>query len=556
MLGGRLCLRCGLLGLCRSLCLGVISGLGSLLGLRCGLSLRHRWLRCRCRGLGLNSRGLSGLRLLNDGLGLRDVDLGVQVVVEVHVLIGRADPAKIGCHGVLHQLIPCCVVVPVQACPAEHRVAHLVAVEVREREARALAGELVVGGHGVAETARLAYHGQGAVAHGDHLREAARLEERRHEEHVGAGIHAMREGVVECDARSAGARILIGEVAHRLLVIAGAEHGHLHAAGKDAVERVRDEVHALLAGEARDHDHERPVVAHLEAELFLESGLAGLLARHICRGVVGMNHRVGRRVPGVGIDAVQNAGKHVRATAQDPVETLAVLRRLDLPGVARAHRGDGIGVIERALHVVDRALVAAKLARSVGDVRHAEDVVQDGIGVLALECDVMDREHGLHALIQREPLVELAEEHRCEGGVPVVAMEHVALEALGQVLQALGHGLREEGEALAVIEEAIGVVALEVALVIDEEVRDAVDDQALQAAVLVPPTKAHVEVGDVLHAVGVLGGDGAVFGHHDDHVGACGYERAGQRSRDIAQATGLDERGRLRRGEHHLHLFI
>ena len=168
----------------------------------------------------------------------------------------------------------------------------------------------------------------------------------------------------------------------------------------------------------------------------------------------------------------------------------------------------------------------------------------------------MDREYGLHALVQREPLVELAEEHRCEGGVPVVAMEHVALEALGQVLQALGHGLREEGEALAVIEEAIGVVALEVALVIDEEVGNAVNDQALQAAVLVPPAKAHVEVGDVLHTVGVLGGDGAVFGHHDDHVGAGGYERAGQRSRDIAQATGLDERGRLRRGEHHLHLFI
>ena len=52
---------------------------------------------------------------------------------------------------------------------AAHGVGHLVGVEVGKREARALAGEAVIGLHAVAQTAGLAHDGQRAVAHGDHL---------------------------------------------------------------------------------------------------------------------------------------------------------------------------------------------------------------------------------------------------------------------------------------------------------------------------------------------------------------------------------------------------
>ena len=111
----------------------------------------------------------------------------------------------------------------------------------------------------------LANDGQRSVAHGDHLGQAARLEQRRHEEQVGAGVHALGQRRIELDARGHGSGVLALEIAQGVLVvsIAGAEHGHLDTAGQYAVERVRDQVHALLTGKARDHDHERAVIAYL-----------------------------------------------------------------------------------------------------------------------------------------------------------------------------------------------------------------------------------------------------------------------------------------------------
>ena len=54
-------------------------------------------------------------------------------------------------------------------------VRQLVGVEVCKREAGALAGELIIRLHTVAQAAGLAHDRQCAIAHGDHLRQAARL---------------------------------------------------------------------------------------------------------------------------------------------------------------------------------------------------------------------------------------------------------------------------------------------------------------------------------------------------------------------------------------------
>ena len=200
--------------------------------------------------------------------------------VKVQILVGRARPAKVLAHSLRDQLVPGLAVVPEQTCRAEHRVAHLVAVKVAKREARTLAGKLVVRDHGVLQATGLAHDGQGAVAHGDDLRQAAGLKLGRHQEHVGSGIHALRERRVELDARGHGAGVFVLEVAQAVLVVAvaGAQHRHLHAAGQNAVERVHDQVHALLARQARDHHHKRAVVANLEPQLFLQLGLAHGLA--------------------------------------------------------------------------------------------------------------------------------------------------------------------------------------------------------------------------------------------------------------------------------------
>ena len=456
--------------------------------------------------------------------------------VQVQILVGRARPAKVLAHGLRDQLVPGVAVIPEQTRRAEHRVAHLVAVKVGKREARALTSELVVRNNGVLQATGLAHDGQGAVAHGDDLRQAAGLKLRRHQEHIGGSVHALRQRRVKLDARGHGAGVLVLEVAQAVLVVAvaGAQHRHLHAAGQNAVERVHDQVHALLARQARDHHHERAVVANLEPQLFLQLGLAHGLAGAVFNRVVGGNALVGRRVKACHINAIKDALQRVRTLAQHAIQALAKLGRLDLVGIGGAHRGDGVGIAQGAQHVVDAAGVATQLRGGRWNVRHAQDILHHGVAKLALERHVVDREHGLDAVIQRQALVKLAQKHGRKCRLPVIAVQDVALKALGQVLQTLGDGLGEERKALAVVKEAVRIVARKVALVVDEHIGDAVVLELLQPTVLVAPAQAHVKVGEVLHLRLVLVLDGGVLGHHHDDFGAGAHKRRGQRARHVA----------------------
>ena len=477
--------------------------------------------------------------------------------VQVQILIGRTRPAKVLAHGLRDQLIPGLAVIPEQTRRAEYRIAHLVAVKVAKREARALAGKLVVRDHGVLQAAGLAHNGQGAVAHGDDLRQAAGLKLRGHQEHVGSSIHALRQRRIELDACGHGAGVLILEVAQAVLVVAvaGAQHRHLHAAGQDAVERVHDQVHALLARQTRDHDHKRTVVANLEPQLFLQLGLAHSLARTVLDGVVGSNALVGRRVKARDVDAIQNALQRIGTLAKNAVQALTKFGRLDLVGIGRAYRSDGVGIAQGAQHVVDAAGVATQLRGGRRNMRHTQDILHHGVAKLTLERHVVDREHGLDAVIQRQTLVELSQKHGSQRRLPVVAVQDVAHKAGRQVLQALGDGLGEERKALAVVKEAVRIVARKVALVVHEHIGDAVALELLQPAVLVAPAQAHVKVGKVLHPRLVLVLDGGVLGHHQDDLGAGAHECRRQRARHVAQTTGFHKRCALGRGKHDLHLF-
>ena len=477
--------------------------------------------------------------------------------VQVQILVGRARPAKVLAHGLRDQLVPGIAVVPEQACRTEHGVAHLVAVIVGKREACALAGKLVVRLHGVLQATGLAHDGQGAVAHGNDLRQAAGLKLRRHQEHVGGSIHALRQRRIELDACGHGAGVLVLEVAQAVLVVAvaGAQHRHLHASGQNAVERVHDQIQALLARQARDHHHKRAVVANFEPQLFLQLGLAHGLPGTVLDRVVGGDALVGRRVKARDVDAIQNALQRVGTLAQNAVQALAKFGRLDLVGIGGAHRGDGVGIAQGAQHVVDAAGVATQLRGGRRNMRHAQDVLHHGVAKLALERHVVDREHGLDAVVQRKALVELAQEHGRQCRLPVIAVQNVALKAGRQVLQALGDGLGEKRKALAVIKEAVRIVARKVALVVDEHIGDAVVLELLETAVLVAPAQAHVKVGEVLHLRLVFVLDGGVLGHHHDDFGAGAHKRRRQRARHVAQATGLHKRCALGRGKHDLHLF-
>ena len=411
--------------------------------------------------------------------------------------------------------------------------------------------------HGVLQATGLAHNGQGAVAHGDDLRQATGLKLRRHQEHIGGGVHALRKRRVKLDTRRHGAGVFVLEVAQAVLVVAvaGTQHGHLNATGQDAVERVHDQVHALLSRQARDHHHKRAVVANLEPQLLLQFGLAYGLPRAVINRVVGGNALVGRRIKTHNVNAVEDTLQSVRTLAQHAVQALAKLGRLDLARIGGAHRGDGIGIVQRAQHIVNAAGVTAQLRGGCRNMRHTQYVFHHGVAKLALERHIVDREHGLDAVVQRQALVELSQEHGRQRRLPVVAVQDVALKAFGQVLQALGDGLGEKREALAVVKEAVGIVARKVVLVVHEHIGDAVVLELLQPAVLVAPAQAHVKVGKVLHLRLVLVLDGGVLGHHHNDFGASAHECRRQRARHVTQATGLNKRRALGRGKHDLHLF-
>ena len=411
--------------------------------------------------------------------------------------------------------------------------------------------------HGVLQATGLAHNGQGAVAHGDNLRQATGLKLRGHQEHIGGGVHALRKRRVKLDTRRHGAGVFVLEVAQAVLVVAvaGTQHGHLNATGQDAVERVHDQVHALLSRQARDHHHKRAVVANLEPQLLLQLCLAYGLPRAVINRVVGGNALVGRRIKTHNVNAVEDTLQSVRTLAQHAVQALAKLGRLDLARIGGAHRGDGIGIVQRAQHIVNAAGVTAQLRGGCRNMRHTQYVFHHGVAKLALERHIVDREHGLDAVVQRQALVELSQEHGRQRRLPVVAVQDVALKAFGQVLQALGDGLGEKREALAVVKEAVGIVARKVVLVVHEHIGDAVVLELLQPAVLVAPAQAHVKVGKVLHLRLVLVLDGGVLGHHHNDFGASAHERRRQRARHVTQATGLNKRCALGRGKHDLHLF-
>ena len=411
--------------------------------------------------------------------------------------------------------------------------------------------------HGVLQATGLAHNGQGAVAHGDDLRQATGLKLRGHQEHIGGGVHALRKRRVKLDTRRHGAGVFALEVAQAVLVVAvaGTQHGHLNATGQDAVERVHDQVHALLSRQARDHHHKRAVVANLEPQLLLQFGLAYGLPRTVINRVVGGNALVGRRIKTHNVNAVEDTLQSVRTLAQHAVQALAKLGRLDLARIGGAHRGDGIGIVQRAQHIVNAAGVTAQLRGGCRNMRHTQYVFHHGVAKLALERHIVDREHGLDAVVQRQALVELSQEHGRQRRLPVVAVQDVALKAFGQVLQALGDGLGEKREALAVVKEAVGIVARKVVLVVHEHIGDAVVLELLQPAVLVAPAQAHVKVGKVLHLRLVLVLDGGVLGHHHNDFGASAHECRRQRARHVTQAAGLNKRRALGRGKHDLHLF-
>ena len=177
----------------------------------------------------------------------------------------------------------------------------------------------------------------------------------------------------------------------------------------------------------------------------------------------------------------------------------------------------------------------------------AEEVLQGLAAVAALVLDVVDGEHALGVIELGDAVALLQQVDGHQGGLPVVAVEHVGVPV--QVAHALHHGPGEVGEPLPVVIVAVDVGALEVVLVVHEPVGDPVPLELKQAAVGGAPGQGHVEALQIGHLAAPLLPDALVEGEDHPHVVAVPGQGLGQGPGHVGQSAGLDEGRALRGGK-------
>src|SRR5579862_7857918 len=126
-------------------------------------------------------------------------------------------------------------------------------------------------------------------------------------------------------------------------------------------------------------------------KLVLQRRLAARLAGEIACVVVGGQKWVGRGVPLLVVDPVQDPPQARAPRAEHPVEAFAELGSLDLARVARAHRRGRVGEQYPRLQEVDLPVELEELGREVTRLEVQEVPVP--ARETALIREVVDREH-------------------------------------------------------------------------------------------------------------------------------------------------------------------
>ena len=181
-----------------------------------------------------------------------------------------------------------------------------------------------------------------------------------------------------------------------ILRFAGFEGHEADALSGDLARHFRQNIDALLPREPGNHADERAIHGiRREAEFLEQLALASLFPAKIVGGVAGGDERIGFRVPLAAVDAVEDAGKHIGASAQSPIQTEAALGCLDFAGIGGTDGRERIREFDAALDVVD----AAEEFHAAGtvDAGVQPHLGERGLGKKALVTQVVDGEQGLDA---------------------------------------------------------------------------------------------------------------------------------------------------------------
>ena len=156
----------------------------------------------------------------------------------------------------------------------------------------------------------------------------------------------------------------------------------------------------------------------------------------------------------------------------------------------------------------------------------------------------MDGVNGTDVFVAGSIPVEAVVVDRDERGLPVVAVDDVGLEAVQffQMLDGVQNGAGEEREPLGIVIIPVQAGALEVVLVVQQVIGDAVCLRFEHAAVLSSPGNGDVEVQKVLHLGALLLGDRTVKRQDDADIFTFGLQSFGQSARDFGE-TAADGKG-------------
>jgi len=248
---------------------------------------------------------------------------------------------------------------------------------------------------------------------------------------------------------------------------------------------VLDQVDALLHVESADEgDHRLRRIPHLEPPA---QGL-GVAAAPLDRlhAVGHRNEGIAFGVPHLVVETVQNPAELSLVEVQDVAEAAPLGARAHLPGVVRRDRGDEVGIDDgplgevecQGIRIVGQAIRGEEVLRPP-EACHPQDVATDH----ALVGEVVDgvtNPLSIHA----EPLVDLVQQDRHQGRLPIVRVDDVG--PLASLVEELDGGFAEEGEALGLVGKAVEGAAIEEAIVVvrlDEEALAAMDEAEPHGAV-------------------------------------------------------------------------
>ena len=262
----------------------------------------------------------------------------------------------------------------------------------------------------------------------------------------------------------------------------------------DVPNALGNNVKPLVRGKTGNDRKKRYVLAFGQSNLFLHSGLVFGFSRHT-------GGRKARKKNGVAfgvvigvVNAIENSAQLMRVVLQAMLKPVCVLGGLDLIRVARADRGNRIGTLDGSFHQIDAAAVFHQ-----GMILFAEreDVTEDEEIILALILDVVDGKNSFDVAVFGQMTVITVEIDHRKSRLPIMRVQNVGIVI--EVAHQLGDGFAKVCITLTVIEKSVKRGALEIILVVDKVVFDAVFDKTVNAAILLTPSKRDSKDGFFLH---------------------------------------------------------